>query len=472
MLPQAPRSDVIVVGAGLSGLVAAWRLRRSGLAVQVLEAGAAPGGVIASVRRDGFLYERGPNSAMDTTPLIGELLDELGLRAQLSQASAASNKRYVVRDGRLWPLPMGPGSFIGTPLFSARAKWGLLGEPFRAPAAPGAEESIASFVRRRLGRDFLDFAVDPFVSGIYAGDPEQISVQAAFPKLHALEQRGGSLLRGAILAGRDRRRQGLPRKGSPQSFSFTGGMQMLTVALAAGAGTLALRTTATALQRDEAGLYTVHALSDGAPCAWQAPRVVLALPAFVLAGLLRPHDADAAAALEQIDHAPVACVASAYARSAVAHPLDGFGCLLPAQEGRRVLGVLFSSSMFEGRAPAGSVLLSSFVGGRRHPELPGLPEEQIAALAHAEHAALLGVRGAPMWQAVTRWPRAIPQYTLGHLQRVARAEAALQTLPGVQLCGSWKGGVSLGDCIAGGDAAARAASVHPADQAGPAGPVA
>ncbi len=182
---------------------------------------------------------------------------------------------------------------------------------------------------------------------------------------------------------------------------------------------------------------------------------MLATPADAAAALLRETQPAAAAALAAIDYAPVACVASAYARADVAHALDGFGCLVPRLEQRRVLGVLFTSSMFEGRAPAGQVLLSSFIGGRRQPELAALPEADIAALAHAENAALLGARRAPLWQAVTRWPRAIPQYERGHLARVAEVAKAEAALPGLRLCANWRGGVSLGDCIVQGGRAAR-----------------
>jgi len=175
--------------------------------------------------------------------------------------------------------------------------------------------------------------------------------------------------------------------------------------------------------------------------------VLLATPADTAAALLREHAADAAAALESIVYAPVATVASAYVRRDIAHALDGFGCLVPRKEQRRVLGVLFSSSMFDGRAPTGTALLTTFVGGQRNPELPHLPEGEIADLAHQEHADLLGARGRPSFQVVTRWPRAIPQYTLGHLGRVARAQSAQRALPGLFLCANWKGGVSVGDCI-------------------------
>lgn len=447
--------DAVVVGAGLTGLCAAHGLVRAGLRVQVLEAAPRAGGVIGSVARDGFLYEAGPNSGLDNTPEIGELVDALGLRPRLRYASAASAKnRYLVRGGRVLAAPSGPGSFLSTPLFSAGAKLGLLRELLAPRGDAAADESIASFVRRRLGPEFLDYAVDPLVGGIYAADPERISLPAAFPALHALEQKHGGLLRGAIASARERRRSGGPKRQPPQSFSFDGGMQVLTDALAAVVP-LATHTTALRLAPQPGGGFVLHAQGPGGGLALRTRHLVLATPADTAGALLREHQPAAAEALSAIDYAPVACVASAYARADVAHALDGFGCLVPRRENRRVLGVLFSSSMFEGRAPAGHVLLSTFIGGRRQPELTALPEAAIAAIAHEENAALLGARRAPLWQAVTRWPRAIPQYERGHGARVAQAEAAEAALPGLLMCANWRGGVSLGDCIVQGRQAAR-----------------
>jgi protoporphyrinogen/coproporphyrinogen III oxidase len=448
--------DVIVVGAGVSGLCAAHGLRQAGLKVQLVEAGAQAGGVIASVAREGCLYETGPNSALDTTPLIGELVDALQLRSRWRAASELSNRRYVVRGGRLLALPMSPLAFFSTPLFSIGAKLALMREPFVGRGDAHVEESIATFVRRRLGSEFLDYAIDPFVAGIYAGDPEQISVPAAFPKLHALEQRFSSLIRGQILGAKERQKARETAKNTAKSFSFDGGMQVLTDALAQAVGPLALGVRATRIERTADGRYTLHAQDAAGGLQFHARALLLATPADVTGTLLREHVPDAADALARIEYAPVASVASAYAVADVAHPLDGFGCLVPRREGRRVLGVLFSSSMFEGRAPAGTALLTTFIGGRRQPELPGLSEAELAALAHQEHVALVGARAAPRWQAVTRWPRAIPQYNLGHLGRVARAEAAMQALPGLYMAANWKGGVSVGDCIANGRRAAEA----------------
>jgi oxygen-dependent protoporphyrinogen oxidase len=440
------RCDVIVVGAGISGLVAAWHLQQAGLSVQVIESGARAGGVIGTRRQDGCLVELGPNSALETSPVIAELIDALGLRDELRHAPTSAARRYVVKGGRPVALPGSPADFIATPLFSWRAKLALLREPFVKPSAPEADESIAAFVRRRLGQEFLDLAIDPFVAGIYAGDPEAISVRAAFPRLHALEQRWGSLLRGQFLGARERRRLNQPAKHLARSFSFTGGMQALTDRLAARIQRLALRTRAVAIQPDALG-FTLQAEQDAQAVTWRSRALLLALPADAAATLLRPQAPDAATALDGIVYAPVATVATAYPVDRVAHALDGFGCLVPRREGRQMLGVLFSSTLYEGRAPAGTALLTAFIGGQRQPELVSRPEQAIGELALAEQASLLGARGAPLMQTVTRWPRAIPQYNLGHLARVQRVDTATQAWPGLFCCANWKGGVAVGDRI-------------------------
>src|SRR5512134_2373278 len=255
--------DVVVVGAGVSGLATAFHLQCRGHAVRILEAAPRAGGVIASRRRDGALYETGPNSTLDTTPLIGELLDAAGVAAARLDATAAAAKRYVVRAGRLVALPASPGAFLATPLFSLRAKLALAREPFVAPAPPGREESVAVFVRRRLGTEFLEYAIEPFVAGVYAGGPERLSVQAAFPRLHALEQRYRSLIRGQILGARERARQRERAKNTASSFSFRDGMQMLPDALARGLRGLETGVRVVRLARSADGAFEVEGKRDG-----------------------------------------------------------------------------------------------------------------------------------------------------------------------------------------------------------------
>ena len=432
--------DVLVVGAGISGLTAAFQLTRRGFRVEVIDAAPTAGGVIGTGRREGVLYERGPNSLLETSALVPSLLEELGIAGERLEANPAASKRYIVRNGALTALPTTPSALLATSLFSAGAKFRLLREPFVMRAAVETEESVSQFVERRLGREPLDYAVEPFVAGIYAGNPDELSLAAAFPRLAALEHRYGSLLRGGLQIARGQRH-------GATSFSFRGGMRTLTDALSRAVGVV---TDARAIEINSSGDGAVTIGIDTARGRMQtrARAVVLAVPAGSAAALVRDLAPEAARALEEIPYAPVASVASVYERADIAHALDGFGFLVPRVEKRRILGTLFSSSMFEGRAPKERVLLTTFVGGRRDPQLVSSSEEALAAMVEDELATLLGAARRPRFSVVTRWPHAIPQYTLGHLSRIERAERVQARLPGLYLCGSYRAGVSVAGCIA------------------------
>ena len=445
--------DAVVIGAGISGLTLAHSLQRRGRSVAVLESAAQAGGVIATVRRDGALYERGPNSTLDTSPRIGELLDEIGIGDERANASDVASLRYIVRGGRLRALPTSPATFATTDAFTPGAKLRLLREPFIAPTPAGVEESIAAFVRRRLGREFLDYAIDPFVAGIYAGDPERISVAAAFPKLLALEQKYGSLIKGQVLGARKRRKSRETAKNTAKSFSFRQGMQALTDAIATRLPGLECKVRVSNLACD-AENFVVAGTRDGKAIVRRARSAVLAAPAPAAAAIVAAVAPDAARALSCIAYAPIAIIVSAYRREDVGHPLTGFGFLVPKKESRSILGTLFSSSMFAGRAPDDTVLLTTFAGGRRNPDVMDLPDEGLATRVRSELADLVGARGTPVWQEIVRWPQAIPQYDLGHLDLLRDVEAAEAAVPGLFFCANYRGGVSVGDRIERGDAMA------------------
>ncbi|MCC7326412.1 MAG: protoporphyrinogen oxidase [Burkholderiales bacterium] len=451
--------DTVVVGAGISGLTVAHSLQKRGRSVVVLESTPRAGGVIATVRRDGSLYERGPNSTLDTSPRIGELLGELAIGAERADADAIAARRFIVRGGRLRELPASPSAFATTGTFTPAAKLRLLREPFIAPAPEGAEESIATFVRRRLGGEFLDYAIDPFVAGIYAGDPERISVAAAFPKLLALEQKYGSLIKGQVRGARERRKGRETAKNTAKSFSFRQGMQTLTDALAARLPGLECEVRVGSLARD-ATAFVVAGKRDGDAIVRRARSVVLAAPAPAAGAIVVAVAPDAARALAGIAYAPIAIVVSVYRREDVGHPLAGFGFLVPKKESRSILGTLFSSSMFEGRAPEDTVLLTTFAGGRRNAEVLDLPDESLAATVRGELADLVGARGMPVWQEIVRWPQAIPQYDLGHLDRLRHVAAAEAAVPGLFFCANYREGVSVGDRIERGDAMAARVDDH------------
>lgn len=452
--------DVVIAGAGISGLTTAFRLIRQGLRVEVIEAASRAGGVIGTECANGVLYERGPNSILNTSPLIGQLIDELGIASERLDMDAACSKRYIVRSGGLVALPTSPVAFLTTPLFSARAKLRLLCEPFVARGSAHVEESVAQFVSRRLGREILDYAIEPFVAGVHAGDAAALSLIAAFPRLHALEQRYGSLIQGQIRGARERSQQAERSRHSAASFSFRAGMQTLTNALARAAVSIRTGSKVLNVRRCDDGTWLVAVHANGGVAHIKSHAIVLAIPAYEAAPLVQPYAPAAARALAEIPYAPVVSVAAVYSRKNVAHPLDGFGFLAPRVERRGILGTLFSSSMFEHRSPAGKVLVTTFIGGQRDPQLAGLPDDEIMRVSTDELASLIGTRGSPRFCAVSRWPRAIPQYVLGHLERISIAHEAELAWPGLFLCASYRGGVAVGDCIKSAHACANAVFDH------------
>jgi len=446
---------IVVLGAGITGLTAAWHLRRAGLVPIVVEQSQRVGGAIGAWRSDGWLHELGPNSLLEGSSDLAAFIEELGLGSRRIYAAEAAKQRYIVRGGRLVAMPTSPLSFLSTRLFSARAKLKLLGEPWRPRSAAGQDESVAEFVVRRLGREFLDYAINPFVGGVYAGDPTQLAVRHAFPKLYALEQEHGSLLRGAL-----KRRNA---SGGPKGriFSFQSGLDELPNAIARVLGPDALRLGATVLgiRRADDGAWEVDCEKGELSWSETCASLVLALPADALAAL--PFEGVAAAdrlsVLRGIAHPPVASVFTGYKREDMPHPLDGFGVLVPEVEHGKILGTLFSSTLFPDRAPNGHVAFTTFVGGTRQPELLDCDDRMLESVVQGELTRLIGVRAPPACVHIQRWPRAIPQYTLGY-QRFKDAIAAVEAgASGLFIGGNCRDGISLAYCIDSGRRLAAAA---------------
>jgi oxygen-dependent protoporphyrinogen oxidase len=437
--------SIAIIGGGVTGLAAAYRLTTLGHAVTLYEAGPRVGGVVRTERRDGFLAEAGPNSLTGPESQVQALFEEIGLASRQMEAAPAARNRFVVRAGRLAALPASPRELLATRAFSLKGKLAILREPFVPAADPSVQESVADFVRRRLGTEFLDYAAGPFVGGIYAGDPAALSVRHALPRLYALERDHGSILRGALARRRALRAAGKsPAGGSGRITSFPAGMSEIPDALAGRLGDR-IRTSAPvqALGRAGAG-WVVRVSGDEA----RHDAVVFACPAHVL-GSFPAETAGTArlADLAGISYAPVAVVVLGLRREEVAHPLDGFGVLLPAVERRRVLGVLFSSTLFPGRAPEGYVTLTTFVGGARQPELAALDPDALVRLVRQELDELLGARGEPRFQQVVRWSRAIPQYLLGYGRWLTLMDEIEAANPGLFLAGAYRGGIALADAL-------------------------
>jgi oxygen-dependent protoporphyrinogen oxidase len=445
---------VAVIGGGITGLSAAWELCQRGVPVVVFEARSQPGGVMASVRDRDWLVETGPNTLFENSPAITAFLKSLGLDTRRLVASPEANTRYVVRNGRPAALPGTPLAFFTSPFLSVRTKLGVLAEPFRRRGPADRDESVAEFVDRRLGREFLDFVVNPFVAGVYAGDPAALSVRHAFPKLHALERDHGSLIRGALR----RRTATAGPKGS--MVSFPDGLAEIPRALAQKLGSsLRLNHAVTAVRRKGAAWQVVFDAGDG-PVAEDFASVICALPPDALARLpiLGVPEAAKLSLLGEVPQPAVASVFLGFRREDVTHPLDGFGLLAPAVEKRRILGTLFSSTLFPGRAPEGYVALTTFVGGTRQPELCAQDDAALVAMVQGELADLLGVHGAPVITRVQRWPRAIAQYVVGFQKFKNACYAAEAAAPGLFLGGPCCDGVSLSNCIGAGRRLADAAS--------------
>ncbi|NOX38177.1 MAG: protoporphyrinogen oxidase [Calditrichaeota bacterium] len=440
-------TDAVIVGAGISGLATAHFLTREGLQVRILEKNNRVGGNIYTHRVDGFLAEYGPNSMLDTTPILHQLFADLQIEDQVEYASDSAKKRYIVRGGRLHPLPMSPFAFLKTQLFSPRAKWRLIKEPFISASVNGHDESLADFVVRRLGTEFLDYAIDPFVAGVYAGLPEKLSVRSAFPKLYDLEVKYGSLIRGAIRGARERRKRAERSKQSARLLSFKDGMGALIRALEQRfheeifTGVQLLR-----IQQRNGGFGIAFRVNEE---EWEIETslLVLTVPAYAYAELPLELELTSRSLLTTIYYPPLAMVFFGYRKNPARIPLDGFGFLIPRKEGRRILGTLWNSSIFTNRAPEGGVALTSFVGGGRQPDLARLPEEELTALVREDLRDLMGITDPPDVVIVQKWERAIPQYELGHHRIIEHVERDEARYPGLYISGNFRGGISVSDCI-------------------------
>ncbi|HKM89883.1 MAG TPA: protoporphyrinogen oxidase [Candidatus Acidoferrales bacterium] len=449
--PGAPM-PIVVIGGGISGLACAWRLERLGLPVRLLEQEERPGGVIRSVRREGVLFEAGPQSFL-LTPELAALIREAGLEDDLLLADPRA-PRYLVMGGRLRQVPLGPAL-----LFSSLLSWGtkmrLLSEPFGRTTPPTDDESIAAFVRRKFGAELLDRLVAPMVAGIYAGDAERLSLRGAFPSVHDWETRFGSVVRGAI---KSRPPGGAPRGGLA---TLREGNESLVARLAERLGDrVSPRARAIALRRPAVQSevrFEIECDIAGRRETIPAAAVVVATPARAAAALLAPV-VPAATDLARIEYAPVSVVAGSYASEHVPRPLAGFGFLVPRTERLRVLGTVWNSSLFAGRVPEGQTLLTSFAGGMTDPSVAALPDDALFQTVESELRRVLGLLCPPRVRFTQRWAQAIPQYGMGHAELLRRVRAALDATPGLFLAGNYLEGPAIGACVAVANRVAEAAS--------------
>ncbi len=439
----------VIIGAGISGLTAAYYLKQAGRNVLLLESSARVGGVIQSFEAEGFLLERGPNSLRGTHEFL-DLVDDLKLTKELMTANPKA-PAYVYFNQALHPVPMSPLALLKTKLLSTPAKLRLLREPFIAARHETSEESLASFVRRRLGHEVLERLVAPFVSGVYAGDPEQLSVQASFARLAESEANSGSIFSSAIQATRTARanKDRLQRSLRPYRLcGFRQGLQTLPDAMAKALGaSLLTEAQVYSISQISARKFQITYTHTQQTQTVEAASLIIATPSFVAAQLLADLAPELTTLLAEIPYTTLATVPLAYRVSQVTRVLDGFGFLVPRGQGLRTLGSIWNSSLFANRAPEGFVLLNNFIGGETDREAMQLSDAELTTIVHQDLQTVLGITGEPHRLPITRWQRAIPQYNLGHAARVATIEAVLARRPGLQLAGNYLHGVALGDCL-------------------------
>jgi protoporphyrinogen/coproporphyrinogen III oxidase len=436
--------DTIILGAGLSGLTTAYHLTKQGYRVLVLEKNDRPGGAVLSHSLEDFLCEGGPNSLQEIPEFIS-LVKELGLEERLVFGDPKS-PRYVYWKDKLIAVPLSPPAFLTSSLVSPLGKLKAGLEPFMPKGKP--DESIADFVERRLGREILVKLVAPFISGVYAGNPSELSVAAALPRLKALEDEHGSLIR-SLLKGRKKQQGPRPIK---RLCSFKNGLAELPYALARSLGeAVQYQSGVQRLERSrDASGYRLY-LEDGR--SYDAATVICTSPAYIAATLLADFLPDAAQALNQIVYPAVATVCVAYPDAAFSTTspspcsTGGFGHLIPREQGVRSLGGIWNSSLFPGRAPKGWQLITCFIGGTTDPEAQTLSEEALFQTAHRDLQTVLGVKGEAKNLTLTRWKKAIPQYGIGHKDRIATILKETEKLPGFYLAANYIDGVALGDCF-------------------------
>ena len=423
---------IAVIGGGISGLTTAFLLKSKGFEVTVFEAAERPGGNVQTIQKDGYTIEQGPNSLLKAPRLV-DLVRMLGMESEVIAANPEAQKRYILSDGKL--EAMGPKSFVNG-YFSLKTVLALAREPFVRSKSPEGE-SVAEFVSRRISSEFLDKAIDPFVSGVYAGDPHNLSMRSAFPKLYEMERDFGSLIMGTF-----RRKVEKPDPNFPRTFSFKGGLKTLIEKLAAeiGKGNVRFGTKVESIDDLGGGRFRVNGEDLDA--------VVISTPAWVAARLVEDRDAHLADTLASVNYPQVAVAVTGFKNEKIGKKLDGFGFLIPSKEKRPILGTLFHSAVFPERAPEGYQLLMTFIGGvRAGNRLDEMSDGDVKRTVTDQLSGLLDVKGEPDMFHLKRWKRAIPQYRVGYEDVTAECSAFEKRNPGLYFCSNFYRGISMSDCV-------------------------
>jgi len=440
--------DAIIIGGGISGLTTGYLLQQKGMDIAVVEKNSFPGGPIQSSIKDGFLFEKGPNSLLLSDPWIESFIKDLGLENDIVDSNPAAANRYVVRNSRPVTVPRSPLQAITTPLFSLKAKMGFLAEPFRGRITElgEASESVADFIIRRMGREFLDYAIDPFIRGVYAGNPSELILNHAFPLMRELEHEGGSLVRGALKRKRRLKREG--KAYTKRSINFENGLDTLPKTIARKLGNrLWLGSEVVAINPVDEG-WQVTWKKEGENFEGFSKNLFVCLPSTSIKALNWASPmGEWIAEAPNLPYPAVHSLALGYRRVDIAHPLNGFGVLVPSKEPHRILGALFNSELYPNRAPNGHCLITVMLGGRQSPELKDASDDQLLEIAQEDLGSLLGASGEPVFVNLARWPHAIPQYTeaFGPWKKAIRALE--EDLPGLHFGGHAIDGIAMGASI-------------------------
>ncbi len=439
-------ADIIIVGAGLTGLTLAFYLQKEGKKVIVVEKEKRAGGVINTISENGFIYEAGPNTGVLSTPEIATLFMDLDDRCTLETADPKAEKRYILMHGSWNALPSGLLSAINTPLFTFGDKLRILGEPFR-PKGTDPDETVADMVIRRLGRSFLDYAVDPFVSGIYAGDPERLVTRYALPKLYALEQNYGSFIRGSVKKAKEIKSE-YEKRATKKVFSVKGGLGNLIQALTSKIGEENILTGAQGLSVHSAvnGYSLAFINSAGEGSQLHARTVVTTTGGFTLPSLLPFIPEETLKPITSLEYASIVQVAAGYNTWKGMKP-DAFGALVPTREKRDILGILFPSAIFSDRSPGGGALFSLFMGGIKKPQVYKKSDSEITGIALKEISELLGHSGEPDMLRIFRYLHAIPQYEKSSGERLNAIKKIEAQYPGLVLAGNIRDGIGMADRV-------------------------
>jgi len=456
-------TEIVVVGGGFSGLATAFRImegaEKEGLDIDltVLEGSRRLGGKVWTEKTEGYSIEWGVNGFLDNKPWTLELCDALGIRDRLMPSNDRARKRYIYAYGKLHLLASSPLGFFKSGVLSLKGRLRVLREPFTKPPEAG-DETVASFVERHIGREALRNLVGPMVSGVFAWDPYRLSLKSAFPIMAQLEQEGGGSLIKAMIRrmkkAKQMRKEGKAgAKGGPMGpggtlTSFPEGMQFIIDILEEKLGdAIVTGRRVTRVGMSPEGRYTVHYQDqEGSTGSLGADVVVMAAPAYACAEVLSGLDEEIKGILEEIPYPPLAVVALGYSKEEIGHDLEGFGFLVPHEEGRTILGCLWDSSMYDHRAPEGKVLLRCMVGGARRPETADLLDQDMIEAVKKDLREIMGVQAEPEMVKIARHGKAIPQYNVGHSEKLERLEARLKEHPGLFLAGNSYTGIGINDC--------------------------